>query len=74
MVIYQPPNKSLLITVLAFIASLFTQGVLHTLFAAVFTISFIIWSYQEVTMGVNSIRKSFGVAGFVILAIYWFIK
>ncbi len=60
MTIAQKPNPPLIIALIGFVLSKFTHGVVHQIGSALFTVSIIIWAYQEITTGVNWFRKTLG--------------
>lgn len=72
MVIFQKPNLLLIIAAIGFAISKVTGGAIHTLANTVFTMSIIIWAYEEATAGVNLFRKLLGAAVLVIMAVSLF--
>jgi hypothetical protein len=69
MTIIQKPNKLLIITLAGVFVSAVTNGFLHALGTAVYIITGSIWSYLEITDGVNLFRKLLGL--FVLILISW---
>lgn len=70
MKIFQRPNTSLTIMLIAGVVGRFTTGFVHTLSEAVFIMAGTIWSYGEATKGINGLRK---LLGLVVLA-YIFLR
>ena len=70
MTIVQKPNPLLIIFLAALIIQSFVdQGTIHQVAYATGVIAGIIWSYQEITTGVNWVRKLLGV---IVLALIGF--
>lgn len=67
MVIFQKPNKSALITAVALISSTFVEGTIQDILFYIGIFSGGMWSYQEVTTGINIFRKGIGIMGFILL-------
>ena len=67
MVIFQKPNKSALITAVALISSTFVEGRIQDILFYIGIFSGGMWSYQEVTTGINIFRKGIGIMGFILL-------
>lgn len=72
MVIFQKPNTSAIITFVGIVLSFLTEGVMQTLSVITGVVAGVIWSYREVTTGLNSIRKTFGFIGFLGIIVYLF--
>lgn len=60
MIIFQKPNKSLTIAMIAFVLSIVLTGIYQKISSSVYYIAIIIWAYQEVSTGVNWFRKLLG--------------
>lgn len=60
MIIFQKPNPPLMAAGGGFVVSLLTHGPFHRLGNLFFYVFILIWSYQEMTSGVNWFRKLFG--------------
>jgi hypothetical protein len=71
---FQKPNKSIIITIIFGLISLFTQQTIHVGSVIIAATAGTIWSYQEALDGVNNFRRLLGAIGFLFLAIYLFIN
>ncbi len=60
MTIIQKPNPPLIAAGVGFLIGRFTAGTLHKIGITLFTATLIIWSYQEMTSGINWLRKLLG--------------
>lgn len=60
MVIFQKPNKSLIIAMTALLISMISVGILQRISSSVYYIAIIIWAYEEISTGVNWFRKLLG--------------
>jgi hypothetical protein len=60
-IIFQFPNRYLWVMIFSGIISRFVTGKFHAFAYSVFIIATIIWSYEEITTGVNWFRKLLGV-------------
>ena len=67
MKIIQRPNTSLTILLLAGVVGRFATGMLYTLSEAIFIMAGTVWSYGEVTKGVNWFRKLMGLVVLVFI-------
>ena len=67
MTIIQKPNALLITAGVGFLIGRFTTGIFHKLGITLFTATLIIWSYQEITSGINWFRKLLG--GVILIAI-----
>jgi hypothetical protein len=71
MTIIQFPNKLLTIVLVAELIRLISSGLVLAGASAVFYLILAIWSYQELTLGVNTFRKILGgsVLGYLIITL-----
>lgn len=60
MIIFQKPNKSLIIAMTALLISMISVGILQRISSSVYYIAIIIWAYEEISTGVNWFRKLLG--------------
>lgn len=60
MKILQVPNAPLIIAISGLIVSKVPNILLHKLGATTYTIAIIIWAYEEITSGINWIRRLLG--------------
>ena len=60
MLILQKPNPPLIAAGIGFVIDKFASGVFQTIGTTLFISSLIIWSYLELTKGVNWFRKALG--------------
>ena len=60
MTLFQVPNPPLIAAGIGFAIEKFTEGNIQTFGKTLFIASLIIWSYQELTKGVNWFRKILG--------------
>jgi hypothetical protein len=67
MTIIQKPNKLLIIMLMGVLVATITTGFLHSLGNVVYIIAGSMWSYLEITDGVNMFRRLLGI--FVLLMI-----
>ncbi len=60
--LYQRPNPPLIVALLAVAGGWATTGILHTGLHLIFVVAIGIWSYLEITSGVNWFRRALGIA------------
>lgn len=60
MTIFQIPNPPLIVAGIGFVIEKFTEGNVQKAGKTLFISTLIIWSYQELTTGVNIFRKILG--------------
>jgi hypothetical protein len=65
---FQTPNKSLTVTLIAGVVGRFSTGSLYTMAEAVFVMAGTVWSYGEITAGINWFRRLLGLV--VLIAIF----
>lgn len=56
----QLPNTALIVAIVALIISKISFGLLHKISVTVYTITIIIWAYEEIKSGVNWFRRLLG--------------
>ncbi len=59
-VIFQLPNKPLIIALLAVAAGWFASGITQTVLHLIFVLAIGYWAYLEITSGVNWFRRLLG--------------
>jgi hypothetical protein len=67
--IIQKPNTLLIVTLAGYLLESISGGILRVLASIIIIIAGSIWSYLEITKGVNIFRKLLGI--FVLLLIFW---
>jgi hypothetical protein len=59
----QPPNAPLLVAQGSWLVATFTQGPVRACARVAFLAGLAVWAWQELTSGVNWVRRLYGVAG-----------
>jgi hypothetical protein len=73
MIVFQKPNKPLLVATIAFLVFAVAPSPIQNGALVVFVISLTIWSREEIKEGENNFRKSLGYGALSALAILLFI-
>ncbi len=60
MVIFQAPNKPIIVALVAAVIGFFVSGVVQGYVATIFYMAIIIWAYEEIVHGVNWFRRGLG--------------
>jgi hypothetical protein len=68
-IIFQRPNPPLIIMLIGFAVLLFTHGLFGATAETVFVVAGVIWSYQEISSGVNRFRKGLGIMTLIVVSL-----
>ena len=74
MIIYQKPNRTIIIAAVGWVIGKLVMGPIGTIGNVAFTIAIIIWAYEEIVHGVNWFRKSLGYVVLIITALSLFMQ